>query len=491
MSVEREFAFRYGAIEIGGPNEPTTGFKLDGYWTGRKGFVDAEIGCYCVVVGDTEAVFASRCAALEAAFRTPYQNASVTQGGAIAVSASPSINTGLDTMPEIEKAGDDADTGRSRRYRCIVRYQLPADKSPTSGLRESRADVSLSASGRATVRLSGIVTAVGSSSARSRYDSFIDSYAASVMSSLGVTVYELVGQPAAAQNLTDKTLEFQREYREIIFGQAQDAVANDSELAEQVLRISVRHLGSEYSQGYPFSGSTAATGSTVRPLSVVEVDYVADVIKGKDPLEKYDSIRSWLLRQLAETFDKSQLALMEESPEADQDNNRLRVRMRGLLSTGDATILQRTYTVRDEIRMPKVFDPAWTGDPLSHYVYDGNQVVLRHFEETYTRLGLHTTSSAAAALESAAAGHTAPPHGVSSGGRWTTIMIDPSATPRVLGLDGKLINVTDLVVRVVRRYTKDIKSRSTTPDSGPNASSRTAPSRGFSPGIVQVVRPRG
>lgn len=451
-AATRELSITYGGVLIGGTS---TNLLLTGRYRLTKGRDSAEIEFDFKVVESSEAAFALTVNTVEAVFRKPYQACVVALGAQTLERFSHTANTGFDAAPTLIKRGEDvADTGRSRMYTARIEFGMPANNTPTSGLRESTVEAIFSPSRRVEGVISGTYTAVGSTSARAKYNAGIVAFAASVQTALGVSLWELVEETAGPENTTNKTIEFERRYKEIIFGQAQDSVADDSTLTDQKLLISRRDQSGEDSIGN-ISGSmgngAAAAQIGVRRLATIDLTYDVAVVSGTNPKTKYDAIRPWLIRQLKQTFPAGGLALIDERPELDRDDNRLRVTMTAVVVAGGATFLQRTLSVQDVNDLGKVFVPAWTGDPRSALLYQGPAVSRRIVRETYRKLGQVGAGEAIAKAENIGRALNARPAGA-GGGVWETIKTDGTVTPVTLGTLPNQIEATDVTAIVERRY---------------------------------------
>ncbi len=455
-AVTRELSIVYGSITLGG----STDRLIDGWHFVRKSFETAELEVEFWVQKDTVANFQTEVAAIEAEFRKPFQNVTVTLDGQTLVSASQSGNTGMDAQPEIVKRGQIGDTGRSRKYTVRITWDLPANTGaePTTGLRESAVDVSYSQSRRRTVRISGIFTAVPSSTARAQYDAQISAYESSVLSAIGGT-YELVGEPVSEHSTNNKTLRFERTHREVIFSQA-GASTDDADIVDQQLSITRRHSGE---------------GVTPEATRLVTLDVSYDAWIDKDQTTDLkgkweDAIRGWIITQAETVLGGGAVAMMEEAPEFMYDDNRIRASMTLFGIDAEAgKILENRITVSDDDNIGKELVPAWTGNPFSKYQYQGPRQLLRTIAQTLRVQGHETLASAAATGSEAEKAFRDTPffEPPAEGGGWVLMQRQPSATQLTLGRAGKeQIDVTDITVTTTLEWVVPVSAGATSGGGG-------------------------
>lgn len=486
-AATREYSVTYGGFTVGGAIGTQNGYHLTGFHEVRVGAETAAVGFDVIVVASAESAFAARCAAIEAAFRKPFQDLAIALGSSVIRSFSHSGNTGFDADPSIAKEGDETtDSGRSRRYRCSVEFGIPADRYPTEGLRESRVGVEQTPAGRKTARISGTFTAVAGNTARQQYAARIGAFASSALSVLSITNSELV-EDTSAHNTTNKTIEFTRVYRELIFGQA-GASLDDTELKEQSLRITIEDEApgdtSDPPKNAGGSGLIAGGGTASRPststsvhrLSSIRADYEAwvDASQTTDLPGKYAEIRTWIVSQMkSDAGNVGAFALVLEAPEYDHDDNRIRATLRAQAATKGQDTIEREITVRDSVQEGWVIDPVWNGDPLAGYLYQGPSVIRRTITVRQTVLGETSALEAGHRAGSLAAGLLGQVHASSSGGNagWVVEDRDTSVTPRTVGLKDYRLTATVIAATVTFRQVNvatggRIRSRAPTTQGG-------------------------
>lgn len=331
-----------------------------------------------LATGATEAAFVAECLSCEEAFRIPRQDFVILQGQTVMKSLKQSDNTGLDASPKIIKQDAKSNTGRSRIYKVRIEIGRPAnnlgnaDASGQPGLRYATINVEYGPQRKRRVTITGAFTAVSQNptdGARARYTAKIDAYCASVLTGLGLasSARELVAEPRTESNVTDKVMEFQRIYDEIIYSQAGGSL-DDSAIKRQNLRIARDKVG---------PGDTP----TANRLVTVTVSYEAWIDKdvSQDLKGKYDGqIRSWLVGQAQTSVGAGMIALISDKPEYHFDENKITASMT-LQAALVGGAIENRITVEDA--QPGgdgvVLTPGWDGDPLAKYDYQGPRVQRR------------------------------------------------------------------------------------------------------------------
>jgi hypothetical protein len=390
-AVTRELSIVYGTFTIGG----TTDRLIDGKWSYDRGYETAAVECEFVTTAATEAAFATECAAVEAAFATPRARLRVIQGSQTLLDFNPATNSGYNARPLVVKAGDIADTGRSRRYQVRVEVDMPADLSGQNGRRESTVDVSKTASGRRAMRLDGVYTALGSNSAREQYEASIDAYVTTLTTALGGT-WELLEESSASADDTDKLLTFARTYQELIFAQS-SAATDDAEVFGQRLFITRTKIA-----------PGDADGKNAARLLELSVSYEASIAKTNTKLKAKwdDSVRAYVMSKVEEVAGTGSLAITSEVPRFDYDENRIAVAMT-VLAVSSSSVLQASVSTEDDIDAGIIPVPVWSGKGHDKYMLQGAATHIRRITER-TR----TSGKAAAGGSSGKAGSSADPGSV-------------------------------------------------------------------------------
>ena len=468
-AVTRDLAITYGALVCGG----STNRLIDGYLKIDKSFTTASLSFDLIITAASDSLFATEIALVEAAFREPFQDLLVEQGSSALLELKPSNNTGLNTMPSISKSGDPRDTGRSRKYSIRIDCELPADNAPTVGLRESSVNVSFTPSRKRRVTISGVVTAQSADDARAKYEAIIDTYTAAVLAALGGT-YELGEEPTTTNDYEDKTISFTQIFDEIIYSEA--GSASDVRIVRQVVVIS---------RGQTGPGDSASYAKRLVNLSCTYEAWI-DKDETQDLPKVWDSIKAWVYTQIQNTFATGVIAVMDSSPRYDFTENRITVSISALGTSGSPYIEYRSTTQISDV-FGVILVPAWDGDPLAKYAYQGpatrrrtSTAVLRVLAGTVSgsslrrasprgtiqvgtggKIGLDT--GAFAGMVGGGVGITVnrPKGGGGGGGgfgfagfggggggggggaEWVTISSQEAETPLTLGTDGKTFDVID------------------------------------------------
>jgi hypothetical protein len=458
----RELSITYGSITVGGIS---TDYLLDGFT--RHSVIDGKTDSFvefdCVAKASSAAALAALCRSIERAFRTPRQSLTVSLSGSVLLLAHhDDAEGGFNTEPQIRKIGDVGDSGRSRRYTLRVSYETPADTATTSGLRESTINVDYDPSRIRTIRIAGVFTAVpGTTDARDVYEAAIAAHVASALLGLSVTTSEIVGEPVTEQDYDNKVLRFERTYRELIFGQGQDAANDDAAIVDQTLSVVRREFSEERSPttaiiqgsggGVSGGGSSLVAPGTVQQLAAFDLHYECSIdnTSSTDLKAKYDGLRSWLLSQFSGVFSQGTFALTVERVETDRVRNRILVDMTAEGSTKGADILSRTVTSEKRETPGLVFRGKWTGNPLDYYVYQGHDVVLR----ITTASARHLTTKDPATVEKQNEEFAESFGGFAGGGSGLTVEKSSTTTPQRIGIEGSghVLNLLDVTSTVTTR----------------------------------------
>lgn len=467
----QEFSIVYGSVTVGGAS---TDYVLDGPMRLSVDYVTGTVSCDVIVVKNpayTEAQFKTACAALESGYRIPRQRVQVILGSQTMVDWNPTTDTGFNAEPLCEKAGDQVDTARSRRYRLTVRVTLPADLSGQNGRRSSTTTVEYDASRIRTVTISGEYTAISSTAARAMYISNSPAFFSAVLGALGGT-YELVRETPDSDD-ADKICRFTVVYREIVYSQSAAGVDHTNIVSHTVL----------FSRSFPSPGDSGG-GSTRRP-ELVTVSYDCNV-RGSQNLESLWSatLRPYVISQFNAKFPNKASAIVSEDPRFEHANQRISASLTfSAIITGDTLTLLATMGFDEDAG--KRFTGAWTGDKYAHYVDQGFATVLltQHVEGTV--LGLRAPRRRIDG--NSGVGNLFLPDGwnAEGGSGWELTGNRPRSTPRWVGQQGSGgYIVTDFVEDCVKRYvTKPKGGGSGTPTTPGSGDTTTSPGGAITPGV--------
>lgn len=370
-AVTREFSITYGAVTIGGDQGQ---YLLDRNYSFRQDYETASFEGLVVVNATTETDLATAVQTLIAEFRKINQAATIKHGTSTTLkSFSHSSNTGFLSRASVEK--DDLDprnSGRAQVYRVRVAFQLPADASGKSGLRESSIDVTTAATGEREYRVTGTYTASGGSSAKAQYEAQIASVLSTLETDLTGTWERLAHQ--VTYDDENKVARFTRTGREIIFSQS-SAGLNHAAIKNPSLVVS-----SEASA--PGDASDAQ-----RPLRVL-VQYEAEIDKAEtqDLIGFYNAtIKPWLVEHARNVAGGAPAALVRSTPIPDYQRNRIAATLELLVVSG-SPILEHRIRTRDDDDKGIVLLPVWDGNPKAKLKFQGPATIIRFVFEDITRL---------------------------------------------------------------------------------------------------------
>lgn len=418
--MSRDLEITYNGYAVGGSG----GYHIDSYTTLERGYATAGVKYSFILTAATDAAFAAACIAAEAALRTPRAALVVKQGSSTVLSLSQTANTGLDAEPTVSKGDSPADSGRSRRYTVSIEFGQPADNVGTSGRRYSSVHIQFMPGRRTRVTVAGVYTATpdggsGAKSAKANYDAGIAAYCVTKLAEVDSTFqWEKVEEPTEKYNETNKVLEFSLTFQQIITpdpGKTAGATTSDDDDLVDV-HITITRAkdapgdsagGAGQSEPATVLGSLPNSPGISRPTVTEEqgptqgnaesvhrpirflVTFDCWVKTSNVALKtKYDSvIRADLLGRVSTLADTSTLALVREEPDFDAAENRISCRME-VWAPGPVRVLEQRITIEDlDESFGKVPVGAWTGDPLSFYVYQGPRIKMRKVTQTRKVVG--------------------------------------------------------------------------------------------------------
>jgi len=374
-AVTRELKITYGSYVVGG----STDKLIDGYINLTKNFSESSVEFDFVITAASEAAFKTAIDAAELAFRTPFQNLTVEQGAVTLLDLSHSTDTGFNSEPKILKRQDDLNTGRSRKYTVEITFGMPADAGvPEEGIRNSSTNVAYLPSRKRQVTISGIATAISGTASRAKYEAIIDAFAASILTALGGT-YELAEEPSTDSDYADKEINFSRVYDEIIYSQANNPTA----IVRMIFKVT---------RGRMAPGDFPSPGAERLVALDATFDCWIDKNVTVDLEGTWTSIRNWIYGKMDSAFSGGSLAITASTPEFDYTDNRITARVSGLKSTG-SNLITMTETEDTSVQTGVVLVPAWNGNPLSKYRYQGPSVWVRTVTTSKRVLGDPPVSS--------------------------------------------------------------------------------------------------
>lgn len=464
-TVDRELSVEYGDLTIGGTS---TEYLLTDVHTIRAGFVTTAVE-FTFVIQSGSGGLDQLVEDVEANFTTPDQDLVIRQGSNTLLSLKQSDNTGLDAMPAIVKRGDVADTGTTRLY--VVRIELgrPGNRAGVEGLRQNTVTVSYDPSRRRHVTISGEFTAFKTTAARAQYEAKIDALCNAALSALTGT-FELALETALS-TVNDKSATFSRTYDEVIFNQGGGGVANAT-IVRQLLTVSARQDRT----------APQSPGAQTWTTSQVTYDCWIDKTVTQDLAAQWTTIRSFVISQASTVLGGGTIVVMSEDPRYDYDNNRITATM--ALATAPSPLISYTITTTDDVQLGEVLVPAWTGNPLSRYRYQGPARYLRTISQTCVEVGelsiaqvgqSHATAAATAKSQTSIPG-ISPDVSTDTGIQWVLTGRRVAPTPRIIGINENTQPLTEWTASST--YEKIAPIEQTTPSTPGGGSSATTPGGG-------------
>ncbi len=384
--VTREWAIFYGnttggaigsttggttPIEIGGTSEK---FLLINKFGHMRGYRQARVRFSVLVLGTTNSAFVANCQELEDAFRSPRQRLRVVHDGVDFRDYDPATNSGFDQLPEIDKTGSSADTGRSRIYECRVVVRLPSDGTDGEGNDldgrdlDARINLTYEDNRRRTITVSGTWTALGTNSATDQYEQEIEDYMTDVQNEVDSTAtWQLIGTEDNNRNDTNKEMTFTRRVKEITLEQGAGQTNLDPVIKQE---ISVSRVESG-------SSDTFINGQLTRPYSRYSIDYNATIDINEISANGLPAYWEGTLRTHAINQALLQLgslpsggAIMGETFRSDPENNMIFANFDYKTLNG-SLVIQSTLSKTCRDMTGVVLTPVTTGNDFEYDVDEG------------------------------------------------------------------------------------------------------------------------
>lgn len=209
MTAPRLLTITYAGLAL-----PASGYQITGVHTLDKSYDRFALEFDVVAQASTEAALKTLTDALEAAYRNPDQDLSVTVNSQSFVSGSHSSNTLMSSrarcrlLPTFRSAF-------SRCYRCTVEAILPADRTGRNGRQGSTVRVSTDKAGIKSLAVSAVYTALSTNSASAQGTASFATYTASLKTALGGTWQTTEGVEYEHDD-QDKVATFSAAYRQQI-----------------------------------------------------------------------------------------------------------------------------------------------------------------------------------------------------------------------------------------------------------------------------------
>lgn len=432
MTVARQMTVHYGSTTIDGSG----GVHLHGEppirWVEKwdSGQVDFTL----LVQADTAGALITAVQGVIDAFRAPRQDLLIKRGGTNELDRSFSTNKAFNHDPSVTKVGSPEDNGRMQLLAVSIKYGLPADKASLNGRRDSTISTAYDASGRRTVTIKGVYTAIGDDTqASAQYAAEIAAYATAVLTAIDDdAAFELVPHDNEHHE-TDQELQFTRVYRELLWPQLgdpddDDVVFDDPDLAEQELGITVRRSAPGDSEGL------FGLIDPVLRMADVTVTYRAAVPAGPTQLAAVrDRVLIYLAQRVAVAVPEGVgRALVQSDVHLDYDDSRIDITQRWecALQGGWA---QRAHTESVEYDEGNVVIPKWSKTRWARYVHTSPETCTITVREQ----GVFVGPYARLAIPRKITPLTPPPPGA----KWLHLKTMSSPTEQIRGLDGETLVV--------------------------------------------------
>lgn len=316
-----------------------------------------------------------------------YSISAATNAGGTGATATNNGRTGFNARPRISKPGVEEDTALSRRYVVEVECDLPATQTGKSGRLEERVRIRYTDSNQALLDISGVYTALGTSTAYEQYVASVGTFSESLLDALGVDDWEgpfdVVAEPDVRYAFPNtgaklgRTVRFSRTYQELLYARS---LSDDVRLRRAALEVDV---------ATPAPGDYGPGGKAVFRMRAVSVTYDVAVDKAatQDLKGIYRTvIKPFLEAEARKKIDGEQLALVDEHPKFNLTRNRVSVRLGYLAAQGN--LVESTVTTEDRDEAGVMLVAVWDGvSDYSKQPYQGPKTFQRTVVQSYTVLG--------------------------------------------------------------------------------------------------------
>ncbi len=372
----------YGGVAFGGTDRP-----IAGKWEYEESHDRFRLAFDFVVSATSDANFTTECSLVENAVRAPFQDLIVNFAGQEHQDLRESTMRGLNTQGRIVKSSSQPAARRARVYEVTFEGELPADRASLFGRRQSIVAVAYSHNRRRTVTITGIWTALPTTStARTAYldaTNGMPAYANTVLTNLG-GAYELDEETFDLDDADLGTLaggsvlRFRRVYEELIYPQggvaASAPLASQTSIVRQRLRVTRHRSGvgdtaparrlETYLVSYDCSVDNEVTSATLANFSALWTD----------------TIRPSIISDVGVLMTGSAMVI-ESSPNYDLDESRISATMT-IQGRSGSPIIERRVTIEDHDIGGFIAVPVWDGKKRSRYVFDAPLFRQRVITET-------------------------------------------------------------------------------------------------------------
>lgn len=471
MPVSADLSITWDTSAVGGSSFTVGGSsarQLDGYSVIEKDFEVGGIEFQFITTATTAAAFATEVAAVEAAFRRPRGDLTVTQESQTLLSLLHSTSTGFNGSPRILKQGDIGDTGRSRFYHVRIEFGMPADNINTNYRRWATIKVDFPSTRQKTVTINTTYTANGATGAYAQYLAQIAAYASATLTAISASAtWEKIGEPDVTRDDTDKVCNAIQIYKEKLFND-KSGTLDDEDIVDPLVIFSREKTapgdstsgglsfeggaGGQFSagpagntsggsnptgvMGPPGGGNTVAGIGTLRP-TILTITYSCSInrdnMTGAENLKsKWLVIRQFLIAQ-SSIFAGGGTVLIKEKPDFDPYFNKISASMEFHVYSSGATIMAK-IEARDQTSHGRILVPPYSPDVYDYYVIPGSAVRIRTVTEEYQRVVTASDPHAIVDAEYKAPGSVA--QGISTPDKWELMTRSPAAMTELRGLDG-------------------------------------------------------
>lgn len=359
--MSRLLKITYAGLTIG-KDQADSSYNLTDKYRISHSYTEFSVSFEVVVSNSTRASFLTAESTLLTAYRKPDQAVVVNLNGTDRHNYDPSSNTGFNARATCVKLAGPEDTANSARYRCSVTIQLPADLSGRSGRQSSTVTVDTTPSGKRSITIDGVYTALSSNDAAAQYAAAADTYCSSVLTDVGGT-YNLLPESYSYDD-QDKVLRFRRVYQEVYKAESVSATDNAA-ICDQKLVVE----RSDTQESGPWG--EGGWDRKVTPLQRIRVSYSCSVKSAQttDLKALYEGTVLPHITNQVSALTGGTLVRVGDSPSFDLGENRLAATVDYLANTGSSFLaadIRITHEIDHGIRLV----PVWDGSPFSRDKYN-------------------------------------------------------------------------------------------------------------------------
>jgi hypothetical protein len=401
MAAAREYTITYNSQLIPATINGVTA-DLHSVHRVRKSSSDFEVNFEVILhSAPTAASLALACASIEASFRAPISDLSVslsTLGGGdtgTTLSLLSSNNDAFNVEASIEKVGSEVDSARSRLYEVSITGELPwtlgSPGAGRQGLRSFEYNLEFSASRRGQVTFSGEYTMQsGGNAAQAQHDANISDLITPILSGLTGN-WPTFAQPTGQTSdfdIGDGAFGFTRTYKELVASEKIGAI-DDADVLDQRLTVIRETTDNESDPGSPITEAPQRLSASYEAS--------IDQTRTKDLKGLWEStLRDWVIQNIRNaTNSGGPIRLISERLVLNPVDNIVGAELEFEVFTGlrfvsltvDITtemnaghIISRTWPQKATRRMPDLV-------PTSAYVFDGPREIKQTVVTTRTTRG--------------------------------------------------------------------------------------------------------